>query len=975
MSWTKAIKIVLRTSFLSCAASFMNKMHLRFPFAIVARVGITLALSLVTFAFQALPAVRSMETAPVRLEHFDLLTHSSGWILLDKHLYWTSDTGHSWDEIGPDIPAEGVIQDVEFIDPDNGWVVWTSPYPDGSAQIHLDWTTDHGRTWTRRPLDLFEPGEDASFVETVQMGWLDAQTGWIAVKQESGSNFSIGSLFTTQDEGASWSRTQLPVAGEIVFSDSQTGWAVGGPTGSQIFLTRNAGISWEDARPTDFPEDSQAFAYRPFVSSGRGSLLVNLPEEGSLRAYSLNDSSRWSPSMQVDVDGQPGLIGLSILDEQNFVAVLPGTNSILRMVDGELSNLESQDSLVESIVELDMVSTEAGWARSVDSTCDTRESSVSCTSTTRLLSTVDGGTNWTPLELPLIGSDSISIDFPVLENRISEAADNLSLNTTEIFIGQGFDRCEIPTLSQMQTWWGNSPYKVVNLYIGGSSRACSNNALISSYLFLLNQQGWKFIPTWVGPQAPCTSYLSRMSSDVNTAHTQGLTQANLAVDRLAELGLTDPQKTGSVIYYDIEAYGTNQACRDAVNAFMNGWVSQVRARGNQAGVYGSTLCNTGLSDFLNIANPPDVIWPARWYHDLGSGYYNPNASVWNLGSCIPNTAWANHQRIRQYEGDHYETWGGLTLDIDSNVLDGVVAVPYDYPFVSHILRTGASPTRAATVDFSVTFSKPVTGVNLADFALTTSSISGASLSSVIGSGATYTVTVNTGTGDGTLRLDVVDNGSILDGGTLPLGGFGIGNGNFRSGEVYSIVKSIFLDVPASHWSHEFIERLYNSGVTSGCSISPLMYCPETWVSRDQMAVFLLRGKHGSSYAPPEATGVFQDIPTDHWAADWIEQLEKEGITSGCSVNPKQYCPVTPVTRDQMAIFLLKARHGSGYVPPEVTGVFQDVPVDYWAAAWIEQLAKEGITGGCSTSPMLYCPATPVTRDQMAVFLVRAFNLP
>jgi hypothetical protein len=77
----------------------------------------------------------------------------------------------------------------------------------------------------------------------------------------------------------------------------------------------------------------------------------------------------------------------------------------------------------------------------------------------------------------------------------------------------------------------------------------------------------------------------------------------------------------------------------------------------------------------------------------------------------------------------------------------------------------------------------------------------------------------------------------------------------------------------------------------------------------------------------------------------------------------------------MAIFLLRARHGSDYVPPEATGVFQDVPTNYWAAAWIEQLAEEGITAGCSVTPNLYCPTTPVTRDQMAVFLVRAFNLP
>jgi hypothetical protein len=178
-----------------------------------------------------------------------------------------------------------------------------------------------------------------------------------------------------------------------------------------------------------------------------------------------------------------------------------------------------------------------------------------------------------------------------------------------------------------------------------------------------------------------------------------------------------------------------------------------------------------------------------------------------------------------------------------------------------------------------------------------------------------------------------------------------------------------------YWSWSFIERLYTAGVTSGCSTNPLMYCPTTTVTRDQMAVFLLRGKHGSGYTPPAATGVFQDVPVGYWSAAWIEQLAEEGITSGCSVSPKQYCPVTPVTRDQMAVFLLKAKHGSAYSPPPASGVFQDVPQNHWAAAWIEQLAAEGITSGCSVTPKLYCPDTPVTRDQMAVFLVRNFNLP
>jgi len=74
----------------------------------------------------------------------------------------------------------------------------------------------------------------------------------------------------------------------------------------------------------------------------------------------------------------------------------------------------------------------------------------------------------------------------------------------------------------------------------------------------------------------------------------------------------------------------------------------------------------------------------------------------------------------------------------------------------------------------------------------------------------------------------------------------------------------------------------------------------------------------------------------------------------------------------MAVFLLRAKHGSGYSPPAATGVFSDVPLSYWAVHWIEQLAAEGITAGCGGGN--YCPENQVTRDQMAVFLVRTFGL-
>lgn len=184
----------------------------------------------------------------------------------------------------------------------------------------------------------------------------------------------------------------------------------------------------------------------------------------------------------------------------------------------------------------------------------------------------------------------------------------------------------------------------------------------------------------------------------------------------------------------------------------------------------------------------------------------------------------------------------------------------------------------------------------------------------------------------------------------------------------------FFDVSPSHWAYQAIEALGAAGITSGCAEYPTVYCPEGPVARDQMAVFLLRVLHGSNYKPPLATGVFTDVPTDYWAAAWVEQLRVEGITSGCATEPLSYCPSRNVSRAEMAVFLLRAKHGASYTPPAATGEFADVPASHWAAPWVEQLAREGVTSGCSVEVKAYCPDSTVDRAQMAVFITRAFQL-
>jgi hypothetical protein len=121
--------------------------------------------------------------------------------------------------------------------------------------------------------------------------------------------------------------------------------------------------------------------------------------------------------------------------------------------------------------------------------------------------------------------------------------------------------------------------------------------------------------------------------------------------------------------------------------------------------------------------------------------------------------------------------------------------------------------------------------------------------------------------------------------------------------------------------------------------------------------------------------MFTDVSASHSLAPWIEELAREGITGGCSSSPAQYCPETVVTRGQAAVLLLRAKHGAGFQPPDATGLFADVPPGHPLARWIEQLTREAVTGGCASNPSRYCPDDPVTRGQMAVFLVRAFNLP
>jgi uncharacterized protein YkwD len=181
-----------------------------------------------------------------------------------------------------------------------------------------------------------------------------------------------------------------------------------------------------------------------------------------------------------------------------------------------------------------------------------------------------------------------------------------------------------------------------------------------------------------------------------------------------------------------------------------------------------------------------------------------------------------------------------------------------------------------------------------------------------------------------------------------------------------LITDTFIDVPQSHWAYVEIEALAAANLIEGCATDS--FCPNDVVTRDRLAVWLGRVVRGATYTPITASGVFNDVPVSHWAANWIEQLTGDGLLTGCDAG--LYCPGQVVTRAELAIALLRGKHGAGYSPPAATGtMFADVAADDFAAAWIEALASEVGLSGCGDGN--YCPNGAVTRAEFAVLLVQS----
>jgi uncharacterized protein YraI len=234
--------------------------------------------------------------------------------------------------------------------------------------------------------------------------------------------------------------------------------------------------------------------------------------------------------------------------------------------------------------------------------------------------------------------------------------------TATRFTGLAFDTCTAPTLAQM-TAWKVSPYKAIGIYVGGVNRTCAQPQLTASWVSSVTRMGYRLIPIYMGYQAPCTFRANAVKITAASATSQGTLLARDAVAKARALNLLG----GSAIYADMEHYDAADAtCKTTVLRYLSAWTKELHRLGFLSGVYAHQ--NSGAPHLAAAYNStsyarPDALWIARW---------DGNSSLTGWPT-VPNTFWAVGQRGKQYQGDHNETHGGVTLNIDSDRFDAPAA--------------------------------------------------------------------------------------------------------------------------------------------------------------------------------------------------------------------------------------------------------------------------------------------------------------
>jgi hypothetical protein len=614
-----------------------------------------------------------------RTELVKQLTADTGWISNGHDLFWTTNGGSEWKNIAPpQLAADKEISAVFFLDTSRGWAVLSNWRSDrGTAAFSLASTDDAGTNWSWHPISL--PGWE-NLPEGLQLNisqedvavyFWDALHGIVALG---------GDLALTANGGKTWHKTNGPGFGPLLFTTRNDGWVRGESARldyhGKLFVTHDGSKSWQQVvLPGPKPEQANATYGLPiFTDQEHGFLTIQYSGPGiqSVALFSSTDAGRtWKKDNVLSSDSHTTYTPVN--SEWRAVTLANHKVSIgLPLTTSLPSSGGAVDEAITNVYHSSFVDSSHGWVLAGTSG-----------GTVQIFSTSDSGATWTnitPSPMKLAPSKPVIRTGPTIwkkpQGKLAPASP-----PSDVSIHLGFDKSPVLTIDQMQAWWDASPYFDTNVYLPGSANKTVDANLNASWTSAIQTQGWGIIPTWFGAQPPtacltgtkpgsCTTYFSTViSGNASTAFTQGVNEANAAINSLTAPGPTGVNLSGTIIYKNIENYVTGTTGDSAaVKAFLSGWSTTLHARtplAYLAGVYGNPA--PASTDFAKVTPPLDDGWIAS---------SNKKAStwgLWTLGGTTDTTLWAKDQRVHQYWIDHNETHGGQgPFKIDSDIEDATI---------------------------------------------------------------------------------------------------------------------------------------------------------------------------------------------------------------------------------------------------------------------------------------------------------------
>ena len=623
--------------------------------------GILLSMSLVFLSGSAGSAQTTAERIGVgpivsvpssgQVQAMKLLAPGVGWALAGSQLLFTSTAGTTWDDITPQWRATGVIDGVYFLSSGTGWAFLhdssqATPYRDLETAVTLDF----GRTWTYYPFTSASSDDLINYSGTAWLQFLDSQHGWMVLRGRSSSAFSRGLLFSTEDGGKSWVNLPSPPLGEPVqFISLAVAWMVGGPNGHEIYVTRDAGTNWE---PVQIPEPEElgigrviSYELSSITSDGRGQVIARYRGVGNdiLVTHSTSDGGRtWSTG---NVDGTIREDAVFIGHPSGLSQVrLLGADSHVSMISIDAGQFAALTTPLPGVVSIaDFNTPQTGWIATASNDCDDLDGV--CWNEQHILRTSDGGLSYVDITPPQLSPNQLPATLPETGPMSLGVTPLVTVTSKNVM---AFDECSYRPLTTMQSWFTTTPYRAVGVYLGGVHNC--GELPDASWISTVSGYGWKLLPLWVGRQVggPPNNFTTNLIGGTGDPESEGKSEADQAWNRAcSQLGLSCP----TIIYYDLEGaylptYGAT------ASLFIKGWVEELHADGQLAGVYSNNpdfqdLTSTALGGVV-----PDAIWPVYYPAD-GAQCGTSCENVFGI-PYVSDSSWVNDQRIRQ-TGQKIET--------------------------------------------------------------------------------------------------------------------------------------------------------------------------------------------------------------------------------------------------------------------------------------------------------------------------------